>query len=69
MAYEIKSTVGGRTFTLIVSTAKEALAELADMPARGHLDVTVRDLDGNTIEPRDLRSLSVREWQDRPNGV
>lgn len=65
MAYEIKSTVGKQTHTLIVATATEALAELADMRARGHQDVTIRNLKGNTIPPLDLRTLSVREWQDR----
>jgi hypothetical protein len=65
MAYQIKSTLSGQTHTLIVSTATEALAELAHMPVRGHQDVTVRDLRGNAIDPRDLKTQSVREWQDR----
>jgi hypothetical protein len=65
MAYEITSMLGGRTFTLIVSTAKEALAELTDMPARRHQDATVRDLNGNTIDPIDLRALALRECADQ----
>jgi hypothetical protein len=64
MAYEIKSTLGGQTFTLNVSTAIEAIDPLEDLPTRGHQNLIVRDMNGSTINPNDLIARSVHERQN-----
>jgi len=64
MVYRIDSTWAGGSFTLFTSSAIVALAELSDMPKRGHENVSIMDLDGNRVDRLELRNRRDREWKD-----
>jgi hypothetical protein len=43
MPYEIHARVNGSAFSVVVETAKDALAKLAELADLGHAEVVVRD--------------------------
>jgi hypothetical protein len=69
MVYRINSMLAGRSFTLFISSAGAALAELSDMPRRGHENVSIEDLFGSRVDTPDLRKRRDREWKDSARTV
>ncbi len=54
--YLIHSKIKDSAFSVVVETAKDALAKLAELTELGHMDVTVRDLSGTAIDLATLQS-------------
>ena len=51
MPYQVHAKVNGSAFSVVVETAKDALAKLAELTDLGHAEVVVRDLLGKVIDP------------------
>jgi hypothetical protein len=62
MAYRIDTMFESGRFTVVVSSAAEALAALTDLQARGHKDLCVESLHG----PLDFQAMSDRDKSDDP---
>lgn len=50
MPYRIHADMNGSALSIIVETAKDALAKMAELIELGHADVLARDLDGRLVD-------------------
>ena len=70
MPYWIHSKIKGSAVSIVVETAKDALAKLAELTESGHTDVVARDLSGAVIG---LTALHAKEnkvpWSTTKSGA
>ena len=57
MPYQVWTRSGTGSFAVIVPNAKTALATVEELSEHGHLDIFIRDIDGNTIELEVLKAM------------
>lgn len=56
MPYRIHSKIKGSAVSIVVESAKEALAKLAELTECGHTEVAAKDLSGIVIELSTLQA-------------
>jgi hypothetical protein len=56
MPYWIHAKIKDSAFSVVVETAKDALAKLAELADFEHIEVSAKDLLGNVLDPATLQS-------------
>jgi hypothetical protein len=55
--YQVWTRKGTGSYSVLVPNAKAALAAVGDLSGRGHLEVVIRDMDGNAVDPEVLQVI------------
>jgi hypothetical protein len=55
--YQVWSKKGTGSYTVLVPNAKAALATASELSGRGHLEIVVKDMDGNVVDPEVLQVI------------
>ena len=55
--YRVWTRKGTGSYSVFVPNAKAALAAAEDFSGRGHLEVFIKDMDGNTVDPEVLQVI------------
>lgn len=70
MPYWIHSKIKGSAVSIVVETAKDALAKLAELTESGHTDVVPRDLSGTVIGLTTLQAMADKApWSTTKSGT
>jgi hypothetical protein len=54
MPYWVQAKIKGSALSVVVTTARDALAKMAELIEIGHIEVCIRDLDGRIIDNASL---------------
>jgi hypothetical protein len=55
--YQVWTRKGTGSYSVLVPNAKAALAAVSELSGRGHLEVVIRDMDGNAVDPQVLQVI------------
>src|ERR1700761_142431 len=55
--YQVWTRKGTGSYSVFVPNAKAALAAVGEFSGRGHLEVFIKDLEGNTVDPEVLQVI------------